>query len=267
MEYSDGNPHLWRGAILRLWPFAEAIRAVLPTVAIGLMRYRYRGWNGDAADAAADLRAVLDELPPVIQRVVLIGHSMGGRAVVAAGDHPRVAGVLALAPWLPDGEPLTALRAPVTFAHGTLDTITDPRATTAYADRLRASGTPVTVYSVAAETHTLLHRPTDWNTLVATLHRERPRCSTGRLHTSCRYRATPAVRAEVFNSGRDLVHRGGAPASPRRRTLPGWLNPRLRCSAGKGTADGQRPGAITPLAPQVNGQRPTGSAHHPAQPR
>ena len=168
MEYSDANPHLWRGAILRLWPFAEAIRAVVPAVAIGLMRYRYRGWNGDAADSAADLRAVLDELPPVIQRVVLIGHSMGGRAVVAAGDHPRVAGVLALAPWLPDGEPLAALRAPVTFAHGTLDTITDPRATTAYANRLRATGTPVTVYSVAAETHTLLHRPTDWNTLVAT---------------------------------------------------------------------------------------------------
>lgn len=167
MEHSQANPHLWSAPLLRMWPFAAAARAAVPTAAIGLLRYRYRGWNGAAADSAADLRAVLDELPPVIKRVVLIGHSMGGRAVVAAGDDPRVAGVLALAPWLPAGEPLTALRAPVTFAHGTLDTITDPRATTAYANRLRAAGTPVTVYSVAAETHSMLHRPTDWNTLVA----------------------------------------------------------------------------------------------------
>lgn len=167
MEHSQASPYLWNSALIRMWPFAAAAGTAVPTAAIGLLRYRYRGWNGDSADSAADLRAVLDELPPVIQRVVLIGHSMGGRAVVAAGDHPRVAGVLALAPWLPDDEPLTALRAPVTFAHGTLDTITDPRATTAYANRLRAAGTPVTVYSVAAETHTMLHRPTDWNTLVA----------------------------------------------------------------------------------------------------
>lgn len=124
-----------------------------------------------------DFERVVDDLHGVIGNVrerqpdlpvVLIGHSMGGRAVVAAGDHPRVAGVLALAPWLPDGEPLTKLRPPVTFAHGTDDTITDPRATTAYADRLRAAGTPVTVYAVTDETHPMLHRATDWNTLVAT---------------------------------------------------------------------------------------------------
>jgi len=168
MERSQANPHLWRAPVLRMWPFAGVARSAVPGAAIGLMRYRYRGWNDAAADSAVDLRAVLDDLPPVIRRVVLIGHSMGGRAVVAAGDHPRVAGVLALAPWLPVGEPLVALRAPVTFAHGTLDTVTDPRATTDYANRLRAAGTPVTVYSVAAETHTMLHRPTDWNTLVAT---------------------------------------------------------------------------------------------------
>jgi pimeloyl-ACP methyl ester carboxylesterase len=166
-EVSQAYPYLWSGAILRMWPFALAARSAVPGTAVGLMRYRYRGWNGDAADPAVDLRAVLDELPPVIRRVVLIGHSMGGRAVVAAGDHPRVAGVLGLAPWLPEGEPLTALRPPITFAHGTRDTITDPRATAAYADRLRAAGTSVTVYSVADETHTMLHRPTDWNVLVA----------------------------------------------------------------------------------------------------
>ncbi|MET9316851.1 alpha/beta hydrolase [Kribbella sp. NPDC003505] len=165
-EHSHADPHRWRPALLRMWPFAVAARAAAPGAAIGLLRYRFRGWN-DAGDAAVDLRTVLDELPPVLSRVFLIGHSMGGRAVVAAGDHPRVAGVLGLAPWLPAGEPLTALRPPVTFVHGTDDRMTDPATTMAYAGRLRAAGTPVTTYLVRAEGHAMLRRAPEWNLLVA----------------------------------------------------------------------------------------------------
>jgi dienelactone hydrolase len=164
-EHSAAAAHLWRPALLRMWPFARVASSVAPDAAIGFVRYRARGWNDGAA--AVDLRAVLDGLPPVISRVLLIGHSMGGRAVVAAGDHPRVAGVLALAPWLPKGEPLVALRPPVTFAHGTADTMTDPAMTMAYADRLRAAGTPVTTYLLRDEGHAMLRRVDDWNRLVA----------------------------------------------------------------------------------------------------
>ncbi|MFC9689740.1 alpha/beta hydrolase [Kribbella sp. NPDC056951] len=166
-EHSRKNPHLWRGPILRMWPFAAALRSAVPSAAVGLVRYRYRGWN-DVGDPATDLRAVLDELPPVIQRVVLIGHSMGGRAVVAAGDHPRVAGVLGLAPWLPPEDPLVALRSPVLFAHGNDDTVTSPAETVAYANRLRAAGRPVGVLHLPGETHAMLHRFHDWNALVTT---------------------------------------------------------------------------------------------------
>ncbi|MFF1816308.1 dienelactone hydrolase family protein [Kribbella sp. NPDC058245] len=166
-EHSHKNPGLWRGPILRMWPFAEAARTAVPSAAVGLVRYRYRGWN-DVGDPALDLRAVLDELPPLIERVVLIGHSMGGRSVVAAGDHPRVAGVLGLAPWLPSDEPLIALRPPVMFAHGNNDTVTSPQETCSYANRLRAAGTPVSLVFLAGETHPMLHRPADWNTLVTT---------------------------------------------------------------------------------------------------
>jgi dienelactone hydrolase len=109
---------------------------------------------------------VLDGLPSRITRVLLIGHSMGGRAIVAAGNYPLVGGVLALAPWLPDGEPLVALRGPVVFAHGTADNVTDPAQTAAYAKRLRASGVPVALLSVADENHTMLRRSPDWNSLV-----------------------------------------------------------------------------------------------------
>ncbi|WP_238161430.1 alpha/beta hydrolase, partial [Kribbella antibiotica] len=166
-EHSHKNPHLWRGPILRMWPFAAALRTAVPSAAVGLVRYRYRGWN-DVGDPVIDLRTVLDELPVSIKRVVLIGHSMGGRAVVAVGDHPRVAGVLGLAPWLPRDEPLIALRSPVMFAHGNDDRVTSPQETRAYANRLRAEGTPVAMVFLAGESHPMLRRPEDWNTLVAT---------------------------------------------------------------------------------------------------
>jgi dienelactone hydrolase len=165
-EQSDADPHRWRPALLRMWPFALVARSVAPDAAIGFLRYRARGWNGGAA--ATDLRTVLDQLPAEITRVALIGHSMGGRVVVAVGDHPRVTGVLALAPWLPPGEPLVRLRPPVVFAHGTADRVTDPAATAAYADRLRAAGTPVTTYDLPAEAHTMLRHAGTWNHLVRT---------------------------------------------------------------------------------------------------
>jgi predicted esterase len=182
---SLGDPHSWRAPILRMWPFAAVVRDAVPDAAIGLMRYRYRGWNGADAHPAADLRAVLDGLPERIKRVVLIGHSLGGRAVVAAGNHPRVVGVLGLAPWLPADEPITmhGLHAAaddngigsavtVVLAHGTDDRVTDPRLTAAYARRLRATGLAVGLVSVEGEKHAMLRRYADWNELVRrfTLH-------------------------------------------------------------------------------------------------
>jgi pimeloyl-ACP methyl ester carboxylesterase len=159
-------PHAWSAPILRMWPFALAARSAAPRAAVGLMRYRYRGWNGGEAHPAADLRTVLDGLPSRIRRVLLVGHSMGGRAVVAAGNHPLVGGVLGLAPWLPAGEPLAKIGGPVVLAHGTLDRITDPALTATYAGRLRDAGVPVALLSVEDEKHAMLHRATDWDELV-----------------------------------------------------------------------------------------------------
>ncbi|MGC4938015.1 alpha/beta fold hydrolase [Kribbella sp. DT2] len=170
MENSTATPHSWRAPILRMWPFAAVARKAAPHAAIGLMRYRYQGWNGAAADSATDLRTVLDRLTAAsaarFGRVILIGHSMGGRAVVAAGNHPLVAGVLGLAPWLPEGEPLVHLRGPVAFAHGTADRITSPAATASYAARLRAAEIPVALLTLDGEKHAMLHRAPDWNDIV-----------------------------------------------------------------------------------------------------
>ncbi|TDO49256.1 putative esterase [Kribbella sp. VKM Ac-2527] len=165
LERSLAAPRAWRPPILRMWPLALAARSAAPDAAIGLMRYRYRGWNAPSAHPAEDLRTVLDRLTTRFNRVLLIGHSMGGRAIIAAGNHPLVSGVLALAPWLPDGEPLVALRGPVVLAHGDLDRITDPRQTAQYAARLRIAGHPVGLLTVTGEKHAMLHRSPDWSEL------------------------------------------------------------------------------------------------------
>jgi pimeloyl-ACP methyl ester carboxylesterase len=165
LERSLASPNAWRPPILRMWPLALAARSAAPDAAIGLMRYRYRGWNDPEAHPAEDLRTVLDRLTPRFNRVLLIGHSMGGRAVIAAGNHPLVSGILGLAPWLPDAEPLVALRGPVVLAHGDLDRITDPRQTAQYAARLRTAGHPVALLTVTGEKHAMLHRSPDWSEL------------------------------------------------------------------------------------------------------
>src|SRR3712207_3932664 len=65
-------------------------------IATYLVRYRVAGWNGPAADAYADVRWSLDRIRaehgPEIP-VVLVGHSMGGRAVLRAGGDPQVGSV------------------------------------------------------------------------------------------------------------------------------------------------------------------------------
>jgi predicted esterase len=166
-EHSMDDPHDWRTPLLRMWPFADIARRTAPDAAVGLMRYRYRGWNGSQAHAAADLRAVLDRLPGRITRVALIGHSMGGRAVTRIGDHERVRAVLALAPWLPEDDLLVPLpERVVVLAHGAEDRLTDPRRTVRYATDLRAAGGSVASLSAAGEAHALLRRFGDWNELV-----------------------------------------------------------------------------------------------------
>jgi dienelactone hydrolase len=166
-ERSTEVPHRRRVALLRMWPFVTAARRVAPQARVGLMRYRFRGWNGAQADAMADVRTVLHDLPTDVERIVLVGHSMGARAVLRCGDDPRVLGILALAPWLPVDEPIPDLRGRVVVtAHGGSDRLTDPRATSHYVTRLRAGGVRAAEFSVAEETHALLHRHGDWDELV-----------------------------------------------------------------------------------------------------
>lgn len=171
-ENSYAHPHARRPAALRMWPFVHAAHTGAPGAAVAFVRYRFRGWNGEHSHPLADLRAVLDDLPPDVRRVVLVGHSMGGRTVVHCMDDPRVKGVLALAPWLPDTDPIPRPSAAsdtdalLVTAHGNRDRITSPRATSAYVRRIRESGRSAAEFRVLGDNHTLLDRHGDWDALV-----------------------------------------------------------------------------------------------------
>lgn len=138
-------------------------------LATQLLRYRVAGWNGDAADPLADLRWALDRIAggrgPQVP-VVLVGHSMGGRAVLRAGGHPQVAAVCALAPWTPPGEPVEQLRGRlVTILHGRGDRWVPAALSADFALRARAAGAELARFTLAGG-HSMLRGAPRWHAFV-----------------------------------------------------------------------------------------------------
>lgn len=169
---------------LRMRPFGWALRPFRRRgTAVWTLRYRVRGWNAAQASPLPDTRWALAE---VRRRhggvpVVLVGHSMGGRAALRCADDTSVRAVVALAPWLPEGEPVTdAGERSVLLAHGRRDRVTDPRASEAYAARARREGGHNVRFVELPDGHALLRHPRGWHRLVRTfvgdsLHNEPPR--------------------------------------------------------------------------------------------
>jgi dienelactone hydrolase len=138
-------------------------------LAVYVLRYRVRGWNAPARDALVDAHwatAAAAERHPGVP-VVLLGHSMGGRAALAAAGAPNVVAVCALAPWLDGSDPVGQLAGrTVLLAHGDRDRWTDPAASYAYALRAKAAGVAVCRFEVPGAGHFMLTRVGDWHTLV-----------------------------------------------------------------------------------------------------
>jgi predicted alpha/beta-hydrolase family hydrolase len=142
-------------------------------VAVWLLRYGVRGWNAGpgvvpspVSDARWALEQVHRELPEV--PVVLLGHSMGGRTAVAVADDPGVVGVVALAPWLPPGEPHGALTGKqLAVAHGRRDRITSLPASRAFCQGAQAVA-GVELRDMGRVGHYMLRHVADWNTFAVT---------------------------------------------------------------------------------------------------
>jgi dienelactone hydrolase len=140
-------------------------------VLLGEVRYRYRGWNA-TADPVADTVRALDELRALAGElpVILVGHSMGGRAALRAAADPSVRAVVALAPWCPPGEPVDHLRGTrVVVLHGDRDRVTDPGESARYVRRARRAQARAGLVLVRGGDHAMLRRGGDWHRATASV--------------------------------------------------------------------------------------------------
>ncbi len=153
--------------VLRIELFRLAIWGRLRRLGVGVRRFRFnqQGWNHDGASAIADLRAAVDSIATdPLARVVLVGHSMGGRAAARLADHPAVLGVIGLAPWLPMGEPLVDVDGRrILIAHGSADRTASPQASLDFVQRAVAAGARAEHEIVEGEGHALLRHRRWWN--------------------------------------------------------------------------------------------------------
>lgn len=157
-------------SLIRMRAIQHAVRASLEAARIEpwLLRYRFAGWNGARADAAQDTRWALQE---VSRRygdlpVVLVGHSMGGRAVIRVAGHHSVRAVCALAPWVPPGDPVSQLRGKtLVIAHGRGDRWVPARGSLEFAVRAKRVA-PMTARFTLPGGHGMLRRTGVWHDLV-----------------------------------------------------------------------------------------------------
>ncbi|MEU3483103.1 alpha/beta fold hydrolase [Streptomyces sp. NPDC033753] len=159
---------------LRMRPFVSAVtRAVRGRdVLVAEVRYLHRGWNGPRADAARDAEAALVRLReragPV--PVVLLGHSMGGRAALSAAGDPAVRGVVALAPWCPTGEPVDHLGGRRLYLlHDEADRVTSARESWDFVRRARAAGADAAGIPMPTGGHAMLRGAGFWHRRAAEL--------------------------------------------------------------------------------------------------
>jgi pimeloyl-ACP methyl ester carboxylesterase len=158
-------------AALRMTYFARALRTDRPLPQL-MLRYRYRGWNATDDDALPDPVAdALEALASIERRlgsvpVILVGHSMGGRTAVRAAAYPTVRAVAAVAPWLPEDEPVEPLRGrSLLIVHGRSDRVTSVELSAAFARRC-TEVTAETELQLLDDGHAMLRAAADWHRIV-----------------------------------------------------------------------------------------------------
>ncbi|MFE1805263.1 alpha/beta fold hydrolase [Streptomyces sp. NPDC059533] len=153
---------------LRMRPFAAHIARATEAegVLVAHVRYRHRGWNGHHAHPVADAHRALDELRALTGPVpvVLVGHSLGGRAALRAAADPQVTGVVALAPWCPPDEPTTHLLGRTVVAlHDEADRVTRAADTWAFLTRAQHAGALVSGVAMPRGGHSMIPDALRWH--------------------------------------------------------------------------------------------------------
>lgn len=150
-------------------PFARDLRGLAAAPAVWTVGYRHRGWNGAEASPVADAEWALTTITRGYGEVpvVVVGHSMGGRTALRVAGYPTAVGVAALAPWLPDGEPIGQVAGrDLLFMHGSRDRTTDPKATQVYAKLARPIARSVDCVIVKGDSHAMLRSSQVWHSAV-----------------------------------------------------------------------------------------------------
>jgi pimeloyl-ACP methyl ester carboxylesterase len=137
-------------------------------LAVWSLRNSVRGWNGADMTPLQDARWALEQIrlqhPGV--PVFLVGHSMGGLTAVCAADHPQVEAVVALAPWLSPGTPVSQVAGrKVLIVHGNTDRWTSPSASLAFARRAGDDAASMQYVALKGAGHFMLRKVRLWQTL------------------------------------------------------------------------------------------------------
>jgi dienelactone hydrolase len=130
-------------SVLRMVPIAHRIaRAGRGRLAVVRLLNSVRGWD-TRHTPVDDVRWALRELGEQHGGTLptcLVGHSLGGRAALLAGDQREVRSVVALNPWVRTADSVHLGGRPALIVHGTDDRIADPRLSAALAEELARTG-------------------------------------------------------------------------------------------------------------------------------
>ncbi len=159
-------------AVLRMVPLARHLVSVGAErgLAVWRLRFRYRGWNSEAAHPMEDLEWALRQirLRHAGAPIVIVGHSMGGRAALRGAGAEGVAGVVGLAPWVPDGEPCEQLSGRrVLVVHGSRDRITSAERSREFMAAVRTIAEEAIYVGMRGCGHAMLQRTPLWNRLTS----------------------------------------------------------------------------------------------------
>ena len=156
-------------SVVRLIPTARAVaRAGRGRLAVFRLLNSYRGWDTshtpveDADWAMARLRERYVGVP-----VGLVGHSLGGRAALIAGDAPDVRSVVALNPWVQPTDPVDLGGRRVLIVHGGQDRVASIAKARALADSI-ARTTDLEFVTIPDGKHAMLRHGREFDERAAT---------------------------------------------------------------------------------------------------
>jgi pimeloyl-ACP methyl ester carboxylesterase len=161
----------WQLANLRMAFVARALRRRLGSgIDVRQVQYRVRGWNSPRLDPVVDAREVLEDIQHRFEpeRIVLVGHSLGGRVAAHLAAGGGVGAVVALAPWWEHGDgDLIPAHTRLLLVHGRADTITDPDKSLAQTRHARQRGLDAQWVGIEGVGHHMVRRWHEWHRLTA----------------------------------------------------------------------------------------------------